>query len=159
MIGMIAAVTENGVIGIDNHLPFYYPEDLKHFKEVTNNCVVIMGRKTYESIGKPLPNRRNIVISSVNRIDMVEVCSNLDEAIKLGTSDGRHVWLIGGASIYEKGMEYVKKIVLTITPDVELSVNAIKFPWINPRKFEVKTSKSIGNKGLHVINYERIDKL
>ena len=63
MISIIAAVSKNGVIGVDNKLPWNLPEDLKRFKELTTNNVVIMGRKTYESIGKPLPNRINIVIT------------------------------------------------------------------------------------------------
>ena len=63
MISIIAAVSKNGVIGVDNKLPWNLPEDLKRFKELTTNNVVIMGRKTYESIGKPLPNRINIVVT------------------------------------------------------------------------------------------------
>jgi dihydrofolate reductase len=138
MIGMIAAVTQNGVIGIENQIPFDYPEDLKHFKNKTLNSTVIMGRKTFEGIGRPLPKRNNIVVSSKKlEIQGISVAPSLDEAILMAPTD-RDIWLCGGAKIYEDGMNFADKIVLTITPDVELREPAVRFPWINPLKFEIK---------------------
>lgn len=158
MIGMIAAVTQNGVIGVENKLPFDYPADMKHFRTTTANSIVIMGRKTFEGIGRPLPKRRNIVVSS-KPIDGVEVVASVDAAINLTKDDARDIWFIGGASIYEAGMYFADKIVLTLTPDIELRTPAVKFPWINPRHFKLR-GISILNPAddstiLHLATYER----
>lgn len=142
MIGMIAAVTQNGVIGVENKLPFDYPADMKHFRTTTANSIVIMGRKTFEGIGRPLPKRRNIVISkspnSLALAEGIEVVSSVGAAIDLTEDDARDIWFIGGASIYEAGMEFADKIVLTLTPDIELRTPAVKFPWINPIMFNLR---------------------
>jgi len=145
MIGIIAAVTQNGVIGLSdlNILPFDYPEDMKHFKETTINSTVIMGRKTFEGIGRPLPKRRNIVISRIAKglgllpKEGIDVSSSLDDAIELAKQDStKDIWIIGGASVYEQGMQYADIIKLTITPDMETRTPAVKFPWINPMMFD-----------------------
>ncbi len=157
---MIAAVTQNGVIGVENKLPFDYPADMKHFRTTTANSIVIMGRKTFEGIGKPLPKRRNIVVSRVcNNGDGVEVVPSVDAAIDLVKDDTRDIWFIGGASIYEAGMWFADKIVLTITPDIETRTPAVKFPWINPKNFKLR-GISILNPAdtgtiLHLATYER----
>jgi dihydrofolate reductase len=159
MIGMIAAVTRNGVIGINNRLPFNYKEDLAHFKKVTTNTTVIMGRNTFESIGKPLPNRNNIIIS--NSIDFkldnnLIIENSLESAIKIAKNYNNSIWLIGGASVYQKGMEVVDKIILTITPDYVDDVNSIKFPWINPMLFIQNEIEILSkDKNLHVLTYTR----
>ena len=84
ILSAIVAMSENNVIGLDNKLPLHIPEDLKHFKTITNGHPVIMGRKTFESIGKALPNRTNIVITRQKNYPTsgIIVASNLDEAIK-----------------------------------------------------------------------------
>lgn len=110
MLNIIVAVSENGVIGKDGKIPWNIPEDLKHFKEITTEHTVIMGRKTFESIGKPLPNRRNIVISRNPdyKAEGVYVCESLDDA--LATTDwlndfgGEEVFVIGGASLYQEAL-------------------------------------------------------
>jgi dihydrofolate reductase len=134
MIKMIAAVSKNGIIGIDNKIPWNYPEDMKHFRLCTSNSTVVMGRKTFESIGKPLPKRKNIVIAS-KPIDMegIETVSSLEKA--LISTDNFHIWLIGGAGVYQEGMSYADEIHLTLTPDIILGTDVIKFPWINPTIF------------------------
>lgn len=144
---MIAAVSANGVIGVDNKLPFDYPQDMKHFRSTTAGATVIMGRKTWESIGRLLPKRRNIVISH-NKVNFegLETFSNIKDAItddKFLFTTGEvepKIWLIGGSSIYEEGMEFVDQIVLTLTPDVIKAEGAIKFPWINPSKFILQSA-------------------
>lgn len=106
-VSLIVAVADNGCIGINNALPWYLPEDLKYFKRVTMGKPIIMGRKTFESIGKPLPGRTNIVITH-NRDylrDGIKVVTSLDEAIQMAESvaevDGQEeVMVIGGAGIY-----------------------------------------------------------
>lgn len=134
MIKIIAAVSKNGIIGIDNKIPWNYPEDMRHFKLCTSNSTVVMGRKTFESIGKPLPKRRNIVVSSKTiDIEGIETVSSLEKA--LTSTDDSHIWLIGGASIYQEGMSYADEIHLTLTPDIILGTDVVKFPWINPTIF------------------------
>lgn len=158
MIGMIAAVTQNGVIGVENKLPFDYPADMKHFRTTTANSIVIMGRKTFEGIGRPLPKRRNIVIAS-SLIDDVEVFTSVDAAIDFVKDDPRDIWFIGGASIYEAGMYFADKIVLTVTPDMETRTPAVKFPWINPLNFKLRGVSILNPQDdgaiLHLATYER----
>lgn len=136
MIGIIAATTFNGIIGVENKLPFNYPEDMGHFRKVTTNCIVIMGKNTFYSIGKPLPKRRNIVLTK-STIEDVETVGSLEEALQLCRNDERDIWLIGGASVYEEGLKFADKILLTITPDIEERIPNIKFPWINPSLFKL----------------------
>lgn len=157
MIGIIAAVTQNGVIGIDNKIPFSYKEDLKFFKNKTIGSTVIMGRNTFESIGKPLPNRDNLVISS-NKIEHegITTLKSIDEAI-LSANKEKDIWLIGGSKIYQDGMAFADTIVLTITPDIELREPSVKFPWINPNKFKlIQMLRMIPDKQLMVAFYKKI---
>ena len=155
MIRMIAACSSNGVIGLNNSIPFHYPEDLKHFKQSTQNSVVIMGRKTFESLNnKCLPNRRNIIITSQN-IDSLETYSSLQEAIKSIDVLG-DIWLIGGAKIYEEGMKLAEEIILTITTDYINEDGVVKFPWINPLKFKVTETKKLGSHGLIIVTYQKL---
>lgn len=117
MIHAIAAMSQNRVIGINNKLPWNIPEDLKHFREVTRNSVVIMGRKTYESIGKPLPNRINIVISRniKNIFDKdIYIVSSKDEALTLAKKFYKEIFIIGGEQIYTMFISDIEHIYLTI---------------------------------------------
>ena len=147
MINMIAAVSQNGFIGLDGKLPWHYPEDMRLFASKTKNSNIIMGRKTFESIGnRPLPNRRNIVISrlahglGVMNNEGIEVFSSVAEA--LDTCDnGKDTWIVGGERIYEAGMEFADEIHLTIVPnwiDVSYGQEAARFPWINPLEFKAR---------------------
>lgn len=114
MVALIAAVSENGVIGVDNKLPWYIPDDLKRFKKLTSGNVVIMGRKTYESIGKPLPNRMNIIVSR-NKDLVIKDCivaNSMGQAIKKAGTD-KKIFIIGGGEIYNQGFIYADKIYLT----------------------------------------------
>lgn len=162
MIKMIAACSKNGVIGLDGGIPFYYPADMKNFKALTLNSTVIMGRKTFESIGKPLPKRRNIVISKkakglgLLKDYGIETFSSLSDVIETTDCSGE-IWLIGGASIYQEGMKYAEEIHLTITPDEVLDSNAIRFPWINPRMFSLYSVEQLvpGDDTLQYVIYRR----
>ncbi|MFA4868155.1 MAG: dihydrofolate reductase [Pedobacter sp.] len=115
MISVVVAIDENNAIGKDNQLLWHLPADLKHFKEVTSGHTIIMGRKTYDSIGKPLPNRRNIVMTRTPELQIpgVEVVSNIDEALALCTTEEEEVFIIGGAEIYKSTLKIVNKIYLT----------------------------------------------
>lgn len=150
MIKMIAAVSKNGIIGIDGQLPWagVYPEDMKFFRTMTKNSILIMGRKTFESIGnKPLPARRNIVISrSANtmaaiNVDGIEAYESVKEAIDMCDADTRDIWIVGGERIYEAGMEFAEEIYLTMIPqwiDIKNTQSIVRFPWINPLEFQIK---------------------
>lgn len=110
---VIVAVNENLVIGKDNQLPWHSSEDLKYFKRITTNNVVIMGRKTYESIGKPLPNRVNIVISTTTNFTDVITVNSFDEALDMASTFDKEIFVIGGASLYEKVIDDAEKLYLT----------------------------------------------
>jgi len=121
IISIIAAKSQNNVIGNNNQLPWYLPSDLKQFKQLTQNSVVIMGRKTYESIGKPLPNRLNVVISSQKDLNVAEgvvVVASPVEAIKASRvmcleKGIENVWIIGGAGIYQQFIKRADKMIIT----------------------------------------------
>ena len=109
MISIIVACSENNVIGKDNKLLWKQSADLKRFKEITSGKSVIMGRKTYDSIGKPLPNRRNIVITRQNiHIPGVEIFNSMENII---TED--ETFVIGGGEIYKESIIFADKIYLT----------------------------------------------
>lgn len=120
VIAMIVAMAENRVIGRNNQLPWYLPGDLKYFKMTTMGKPLIMGRKTYESIGKPLPGRANIVVTG-NRnyaAEGVRVVHSVDEAIQLASSiaivDGaKEVMVIGGAELYKELLPRTQRLYLT----------------------------------------------
>jgi len=114
-ISLIAAMARNGIIGINNTLPWSLPADLKHFKEITMGKPVIMGRKTYESIGRPLPGRLNIIISQ-NRDYSVEGCQvahSIDDAFAAAEKYDEAM-VIGGASFYKQALAYANRLYLTI---------------------------------------------
>ncbi len=113
-ISLIVAAATSNVIGRDGGLPWHLSEDLKRFKRLTTGKPIIMGRLTYESIGKPLPDRRNIVISSREglEIDGCEVVASPDAAIEL-TADDEEVMVIGGGGVYVQMLPMADRIYLT----------------------------------------------
>lgn len=124
MVSLVLAIARNGVIGNKGALPWRFPEDMKHFKSVTMGHAIIMGRKTFESIGKPLPGRRNIVVSSTMRTlswnlmkfdEAVHVAPSLGTAISLSVADhgDREPCVIGGASVYREALPLAHRIYLT----------------------------------------------
>lgn len=113
MISIIVAVAENGVIGDRNRLLWHISEDLRRFKALTTGHPVVMGRKTCESLGRPLPNRRNVVISrQETQIAGCEVVHSLDEALALFPAD-EEVFIIGGAQIYAAALPIADRFYLT----------------------------------------------
>lgn len=120
-LALIAAVAENGCIGIGNKLPWYLPEDLRYFKRITSGKPVVMGRSTFESLGRPLPNRTNIVISRNERFRVpegVRVAHSLEQALAIADAvaaiDGsEEVMIIGGAQIYALALPLVQRMYLT----------------------------------------------
>lgn len=122
LISLIVAHSSNRVIGIDGQLPWHIPDDLKYFKAITIGKPIIMGRKTFDSIGKPLPGRLNIIITK-NTDLLIEECvvvNNLEAAIseaknyfKTQETEQEEIFIIGGAQIFKQSMEFVNKIYIT----------------------------------------------
>ena len=120
MIALVVAAAKNGVIGKDNTLPWSLPADLKHFRDITAGHAVVMGRKTFESIGRPLPNRKNIVITRHTDYhpDGVMVAGSIDEAVAkaqetpLGEPE-EEIFVIGGGGIFKQAMPLADRIYLT----------------------------------------------
>ena|SRR5690554_486113 len=113
-ITLIAAAAENHAIGKNNQMLWHLPNDFKHFKQHTVNHSVVMGRKTYESIGKPLPDRRNIVVTrDLNwAAEDVDVANSLDEVLTY-CRDEREIFIIGGANIYKQTLPLAQRVLLT----------------------------------------------
>lgn len=117
---LVAAMAENGVIGADGEMPWYFPEDLQHFKETTMGHPVIMGRRTYESIvadlGGPLPGRTNIVLTtqSLDVPEGVLLAGDIDEAIDTARDiDDEVVYVVGGGTVYEQFLSLAEWMILT----------------------------------------------
>lgn len=141
IISIVVAIAENNAIGKENKLLWHLPADLRHFKEVTTGHTIIMGRKTYDSVGKPLPNRRNIVITRKSglKIPGVEVVHTLEEALVLCDED-EEVFIGGGAEIYKMAMSLTDKIYLTVVKGI-FDADTF-FPEIDPNNWEETESIS-----------------
>ncbi|GAB3819478.1 dihydrofolate reductase [Pontibacter rugosus] len=115
MISIVVAAAENNVIGKDNDLIWYLPADLKHFKKLTMGHPMVMGRKTFESIGKPLPGRTSIIITSQENFtaEGCLVAHSLEEALEKGKALNTEVCVIGGATIYKQALPLTDKVYLT----------------------------------------------
>ena len=113
-IFLIAAVDKNLAIGKNGKIPWQIKEDLQFFQKNTLNTAMIMGRSTFDSIGKPLPNRKNIVMtnSPTNREGVIEVC-DIESAIKEAKKDSNKISIIGGQSIYKEFMPLANKLLIT----------------------------------------------
>jgi len=136
VITLIVAVADNGVIGRDNTLPWHLPEDLKRFKRLTMGKPMIMGRKTFESIGKPLPGRRNIVVTRDTNYhrEGIEVVHGTDEALAV-TADAPEVMVIGGAELFRTALPLAGRIHLTrVHGNIEGNV---MWPALDTRQWEV----------------------
>ena len=139
IISLIVAMDKNNAIGRDNKLLWHLSDDLKNFKKITLNKPIIMGRKTYDSIGMPLPKRENIVISRDKdlKINGVNVYNSIDSAIE-SCSEHAEVVVIGGANIYEQVLDRVDKMYVTYV-DCELEADTF-FPKFSESKFKLVDS-------------------
>ena len=140
MKGILVAVSPEGIIGKDNTIPWHYSADLKRFKRLTTGNTIIMGRKTWESLPKkPLPNRRNIVITR-SSIENIECFKSIDDALQTCEGD---IWFIGGAGIYQEAMQKADLIDMTLVPDNVTGEKCIYFPEIDKmwKEGEKKTLK------------------
>ena len=137
MKGILVPVSPEGIIGKDNTIPWHYSADLKRFKRLTTGNTIIMGRKTWESLPiKPLPNRRNIVITR-SSIKDIECFQSIDDALQTCEGD---VWFIGGAGIYQEAMQKADIIDMTLVPDNVNGEDCIYFPTIDKSWIEGNTN-------------------
>jgi dihydrofolate reductase len=153
MLSLIVAVAENGVIGRDNALPWHISEDLRYFKQVTSGKTVIMGRKTYQSIGRPLPNRTNIVITrdSGFTAEGVLIAHSLDEA--LGKA-GDEAVVIGGSSLFEEALARADRFYLT---EIHRAYEGdVHFPAWNKSAWHEAARRLVpGDPDISFVTYER----
>jgi dihydrofolate reductase len=159
-ISLIVAAAENGVIGQGNALPWRLPEDLKRFKSLTMGKPVIMGRKTWDSIGRPLPGRRNVVISRqpALKLDGADVANSLQAALVRVTTDPE-VFVIGGAEIYRQVLPLAQRVHLT---EVHAHIDGdAHFPLLDPAHWREVAREAHAADERHAyaysfVTYERI---
>ena len=147
MLSTIVAIANNNVIGKDNKLIWHLPEDLKRFKQITTGKNIIMGRKTFESLGRVLPNRKHIILCNDMEMDIdnenVEILDDISKLDKYINSDEEN-FVIGGATIYKLLMPYVNKLYITkINQDFE---GDVYFPEIKEAEWkEISKEKGLKN--------------
>lgn len=162
-ISIIACMSKNNVIGINGKLPWHIPKDLKRFKELTLGKDIVMGRKTHESIGKPLKDRTNIVISETSRnIVGCEVFKDLEAIITMALNVEDEIFFIGGQRIFEAVLPFADKMYLTIVNEV--IEGDVKFPpyhtashcdWVVKKIEVVYKDESVSNLEYMFIDFIR----
>jgi dihydrofolate reductase len=119
MISIIAVIGKNRAIGRNNQLIWNIPEDMQHFQQKTTGKTVVMGDRTFLSIGKPLPNRKNIVLTldSAFKSEGVEISHSLDDVLREAKKSPSEIFIIGGGQIYAKSLPHADKLYLTVVDD------------------------------------------
>ena len=151
-IHLIYARAANGVIGLNNTMPWHLPEDLAHFKQLTSGCAVVMGRKTWDSLPerfRPLPGRTNIVVTRNAdwQAEGVLRAASLEDALTLGAQHGDTVWVMGGAQIYAQALPLADVVEMTIIhQDFEGDAFA---PTLDPQQWQQAAREDlVSTKGL-----------
>jgi len=158
IISLIAALDKNRLIGSNNGMPWHLPADFKFFKEVTTGKPIIMGRKTFESIGRPLPNRKNIVISRNGySAEGVISADSIEQAVQLA-GDVEEVMIIGGANLYQQMIDKAQRMYLTYV-DAECEGDAW-FPEFDSSQWNITNeimfqSDEKNNYDFNIVTYER----
>ena len=153
-LSMIACVGKNLELGKNNDLIWHLPNDLKFFKKTTLNKTVVMGRRTFESLPKKLPNRRNIVLMLPNeeKIPDVDIFYSVSEVLEEIKNINEEVFIIGGASIYKQFLPYASKLYLTEVPCEEKEAS-VYFPEFDKSKY---TRTVLGENCDGDINYQHV---
>jgi dihydrofolate reductase len=141
-ITLVAAIASNNVIGKENSLPWNIPEDLKRFKQMTSGHTILMGRKTFDSIGRPLPNRQNIVMTKDENFEKegIKVINDFDEALELIKESNEDIFIIGGSKIYELFEPVANSLAITrILKDFE---GDAFFPDINWELWQIEKEEN-----------------
>lgn len=151
MIGLIVARSKNNVIGKNGEIPWNIKGEQKQFKELTTGNVVIMGRKSFEEIGKPLPNRKNIIVSRNEKFsgENLITVSSLQEALEL--TKGEKVFVAGGCGLYEEALPLVDVMYITEV-DIEIEDGDVFFPEFDDTEFE----KTVIESGGEEVKYTRV---
>jgi len=157
MLSIIVAHDHNYAIGYQGWMPWRLPEDLKIFKARTINHTIVMGRKTFATLGKPLPNRKTVIVCSPENatydFDNIEYCHDFKEFLKLNENTPEEIFICGGASIYDFAMPYCKKLYITLVEG--------DFPadtWL--KKYDLsdyQVLKTEDHEGFKVIEYLKKD--
>ena len=145
-ISHVVALSNNNVIGVDNNLPWNLKTDLAHFKDYTTNKIIVMGRKTFESIGRPLPNRKNLIVSNtLNEINGAYIYKSTEEAIKnakemcINNEIYNEIVIIGGGYLFRDTLKITNKLVLT---EVDCDIDGdVFYPKINLEEWNEVSSK------------------
>lgn len=155
MINIVAAVARNGVIGRNGTLPWDFPEDRAYFRQLTTGGVLIMGRRTFEDIGRPLPGRVTIIVSKTLHIETepLRTASSLDEALRMAQPLQKEIFLCGGADIYRQGMALADRLYLTEIEDAYRG--DVYFPAIPNKLFQLKKRVHSPREKLWYAVYER----
>lgn len=147
-LSVIVAIAKNGVIGVNNTLPWHLPEDLKRFKALTMGHHIVMGRKTYDSLGRLLPGRTTVIVTRNHdyRVEGALIAHSLPEALAMCENDDE-VFLIGGAELYQAGLALADKLYIT---EIDLEVQGdAHFPQIPYAEFqETAREAHVSEKGL-----------
>ncbi len=152
-LALVVAIGNGGVIGQHGALPWHIPEDLKHFKAVTMGHAILMGRKTYDSIGRPLPGRRTIVVSQTARaIDGCEVAPSLPAAIALARTTDDEPRVVGGARLYEEALPLATRIYLT---EVHGTVDGDAFFHLDRAGWRETSRRQGETRGVEFVTLER----
>jgi dihydrofolate reductase len=143
---LIVATDRNNGIGINNTLPWRLPEDLAFFKRITSGHAIIMGRKTFDAIGRPLPNRRNIVVTRNTAWAHagVETTNSLDQAVAIAGED--EVFIIGGAQIYRDAISLADRLIVTEI-DADFACDAF-FPPVDPAQWQTSHARPTTRKAM-----------
>lgn len=156
-LSLIAAVAQNGVIGLDNTLPWHLPEDLKRFRALTTGHHIIMGRKTYESLNRLLPDRTTVIVSRnpAYSVPGALVANSLQTALAL-CSDDPEIFLIGGAELYRDGLQFADRLYLTEVHE-DFHGDAHFPPWDSTQWQEIGRERHTSVKGLpfSYVTYQR----
>ncbi len=152
-LAIIAAIAKNRVIGNDGKLPWHISEDLRRFKKLTTGHVVLMGRKTYESLERPLPNRRNVVLTA-RSIPEVETFRTLATALK-ALKDEEVVFVIGGGTVFSQTLELADELFLTLV-DQEVEGDAFFPPYEHLLRTSFHLIAREEHNGFAFLNYSRI---
>lgn len=164
-IAMIVAMAKNRVIGVEGKLPWYLPEDLKFFKRMTQAKPLVMGRKTYASIGKPLPNRLNIVVTRDTNFaaEGVRICHELPAALALADQEAtieaaEEIMVMGGGEIYRQALPHAQRLYITEV-DIDVDGDAV-FPELSMEEWQevqrVAGNPAEGQPQYDFVVYERI---
>lgn len=142
MLSLIVALDRNGVIGKQGRLPWHLPADLKRFRKLTMGHTVIMGRRTFESLGSPLPGRRNIVLSRSREFSGAEVARSLEEARRIAGPD-EEVFVIGGAEVFREALPQSDRMYVTRV-ETEVQGGDVRFPVFEPGEWRIVHEEAFG---------------